>query len=334
MTPRTHVAFFQGGPPCDHTGTVIKAIQHSESTKELELGLVANRSFSNKPSSGYANFYEKMTRYIAIISAPALSLQPSADPRTMNIVKSVEFESPFVYEDTNSTRAEINAITAKLTKLRIAIVGLGGTGSYVLDAVAKTPVYEIHIFDGDLFKQHNAFRSPGAATAEEITKKPLKVEYLKRIYSSMHKRIIEHPYFITEKNLNELDAFDFIFVSIDGGDGTNKREIVQFLIRHGVPFVDTGLGVRVNNDRLAGTVRVTTITRDKNGHWSRRIPFNERADDEYDTNIQISELNMLNAAMAVLKWKKLFGVYEDLGNEFETKYTVRTNDLLSEDTFS
>ena len=69
-------------------------------------------------------------------------------------------DSVFLYEDTASSHAlDIVAINAKLKPLRIVIVGLGGTGSYVLDFVAKTPVKEIHLFDGDTFLQHNAFRS-------------------------------------------------------------------------------------------------------------------------------------------------------------------------------
>ena len=47
---------------------------------------------------------------------------------------------------------------------RIGIVGLGGTGSYILDYVSKTRVVEIHLFDGDGYQQHNAFRAPGATT--------------------------------------------------------------------------------------------------------------------------------------------------------------------------
>ena len=35
-------------------------------------------------------------------------------------------------------------------------------------------------------------------------------------------------------------------------------------------------------------------------------------DDEYATNIQIADLNALNALMAVIKWKKLSGFYQDL----------------------
>ena len=54
------------------------------------------------------------------------------------------------------------AVTRKLSLKNVAIVGLGGTGSYVLDLVAKTPVRQIHLDDGDMFLQHNAFGSPSA----------------------------------------------------------------------------------------------------------------------------------------------------------------------------
>jgi hypothetical protein len=40
---------------------------------------------------------------------------------------------------------------------RIAIVGVGGSGSYILDQVAKTWVDRIDLFDGDVFENHNAF---------------------------------------------------------------------------------------------------------------------------------------------------------------------------------
>jgi tRNA A37 threonylcarbamoyladenosine dehydratase len=38
-------------------------------------------------------------------------------------------------------------VTAKLEGKKIAIVGVGCTGSYILDLVAKTPVSEIHMYD-------------------------------------------------------------------------------------------------------------------------------------------------------------------------------------------
>ena len=66
---------------------------------------------------------------------------------------------------------------------KIAIVGAGATGSYVLDFVAKTSVAEIHVFHHDVFLNHNAFRCPGAPSLEDLSRKQAKVDYLATVYS-------------------------------------------------------------------------------------------------------------------------------------------------------
>jgi len=40
---------------------------------------------------------------------------------------------------------------------------------------------------------------------------------------------------------------------------------------------------------------------------------------------------MLNAALAVIKWKKLFGFYFDFEQELSSTYTIDGNHLLNED---
>jgi hypothetical protein len=45
------------------------------------------------------------------------------------------------------------------------------------------------------------------------------------------------------------------------------------------------------------------------------------------SNILISELNALNAVMAVFKWKKYFGVYNDELNELHSVYQISGNML-------
>ena len=40
----------------------------------------------------------------------------------------------------------------------------------------------------------------------------------------------------------------------------------------------------------------------------------------------------LNAALAVIKWKKLCGYYHDVTKEHWCAYTIRSNQLVSEDT--
>jgi hypothetical protein len=78
---------------------------------------------------------------------------------------------------------------------------------------------------------------------------------------------------------------------------------------------------------LIGSVRVTLVTPKKNDHIDQTISFSDKGDDDYDKNIQIAEINALNAALAVIKWKKLFGFYHDQGKEHHTVYDISANIL-------
>jgi len=178
--PDNHVIHFVGDNPCNIDGTVITAIQHDNSAKNFG-NIVVSRSFSNKPSNGYPDYYEKVKRYADIISAPAKYLDNTITEKTFKVIPDTANETVFQYIDTNSSRANIDLINAKFEGQKVAIIGLGGTGAYVLDLVAKTPVCEIHLYDGDDFDQHNAFRSPGAASFDDLNKNQKKAEYFSSI---------------------------------------------------------------------------------------------------------------------------------------------------------
>jgi hypothetical protein len=53
--------------------------------------------------------------------------------------------------------------------------------------------------------------------------------------------------------------------------------------------------------------------------------------NEYSQNIQIADINALNAALAVIKWKKLRGFYTDLGHEHNTTYGIDTNTITNDE---
>lgn len=333
VRPSDHQVQFIGERPSNKDGSPMTKLIGSEINNAIAPGLVARFSFSHKPACGYyADYYEKMTAYATMLSAQAVWLEPDADARANRVLEpEPDEESPFNYLDTASSRAGINGATAKLKLRKIVIAGLGGTGSYVLDPVAKTPGASIHLVDGDLYNTHNAFRSPGAPSIEELRAQPFKVDYFKAIYSKMHRGIVAHPEHLDESNAEKhLKDADFVFVCID--DGKAKAVIIRKLEEYGVPFIDVGMGLIEKNEQLGGILRVTTSTEKQRGA-RRRIPCSE-ADpaNEYDRNIQISDLNMLNAALAVVKWKKLFGFYADNEAEHFSTYTIDTNLLTSDET--
>jgi ThiF family len=331
-SPDDHSLYFRGETPCDANGTPLNKVIIGSERTPLTTDLVADHRFSSKPVPGgkYKDYHEKITAYTAILCSQAEVIAPGASAQTYPVITATEEESVFEYLDTASSRARISLVTEKLELAKIAIVGLGGTGAYVLDLVAKTPVKEIHLFDRDVLLTHNAFRAPGAPSVGELNAKPQKVAYLKSVYSKMRRAILDHAYHIDASNVAELQGMSFVFLCMDAGDA--KRFIVENLEAWGIRFIDVGMDVEQRDDSLNGILRVTTSTPDKRDHFRNRVSLGDgAAGDEYDQNIQIADLNSLNAALAVIKWKKLCGFYQDFQNEHHSTYTIETNALTNDE---
>ena len=135
--------------------------------------------------------------------------------------------------------------------------------------------------------------------------------------------------YITAENIHELKGFDYVFISVDKNEA--RYNITQGLLAMDVTFIDVGLGVNKIDDSLIGTIRVTVGTKSKSDHLSSRIGSHEFGENEYDNNIQIAELNCINAMFAILKWKKLCGFYQDIKEEYNNLFFINTNKLLNED---
>lgn len=329
VRPDSHVVMFTGDMPCNQEGRPLTKIHLSSGRQELGVGLIVDHEFSSKPSGGYSDYYDKMTTYEGIISEPAQSIDPSVTARTFAVFEAQDEDSIFRYIDTASSRAGIGAVTEKLEVGAVAIVGLGGTGSYILDLVAKTPVRNIHLFDGDRFGQHNAFRSPGAPSVETLETAPLKAAYFGNIYSEMRRNISVHEY-IDESTVDVLRQMDFVFIAVDKGH--SRKLVVEKLEEFGVPFIDVGMGVDETDGSLFGQLRVTVSTDQARGHVHSTLPLSDGdGEDDYSRNIQIADLNALNAALAVIKWKKLLGFYVDIEKENASYYQIDGNNLINQD---
>lgn len=146
----------------------------------------------------------------------------------------------------------------------------------------------------------------------------------------MRKGIVQHAYALTPETVPELDRMDFVFICIDASGG--KAAIVERLEQACVPFIDVGMGLSMSNDMISGIVRTTASVPGRREAFRRRVSLGRSdRDDEYGTNIQVADLNALNAALAVIRWKKLFGFYTDFQGELDCTYTIDTNMLLSEE---
>lgn len=329
MKPNTHIMYWAGPEPLDSNGKRLRCY-HSKEARDLAPGLRVNHKFSNKligpdgRKRPYESYYEMVTTYAATFCDPATAVDGTATARPGRPMRSEAGDtSPFVYPDTSSIRAGIVNATARFRDQTVAIVGLGGTGAYILDLVAKTRVKRILLFDDDELLQHNAFRAPGAVPFDVLGKRLPKVSYYAELYSEVHAAIEPNVVRLGDDNVQLLDGVDFVFVAID--DGPSRAVIFDHLDTHGLPYIDVGLGVELlDDDSLTGLLRTTLASEARRDHIRDTVPMKAPSEeDDYRANIQISDLNALNAALAVVRWKRLLGFYRSTRSDHHSIFRLR-----------
>jgi hypothetical protein len=313
-----HQVFFTGSHPYNLDGTPVANLAGGPTTLPLEReDIKVQRSFSHKPSTGYPTALAKFQQYIAIVSGPAIA-KYGVSPYTFRVDETVP-DSVFKFQDSLSSRAEIGDLSRQLSKDVVAIIGLGGTGSYLLDFLTKTPVKEIRGFDNDRFHVHNAYRAPGRLEEAELDQYKARVHHER--YENFRSGLIFEPEFI-DADSNKLDGVTFAFVCVD--KGSSRKGIYDLLVAKGIPFIDVGMGLNRRSGPLNGMLRVTYYPPEvaaarMNEGWAEL----EDADDAaYRTNIQTSELNALNASLAMIKFKQLRGYYLDSRNYYQELFEV------------
>lgn len=226
-----------------------------------------------------------------------------------------EAEDPFKIPNTFEARAGLGAVQGRVRDQRIAIVGVGGTGAYVFDLMAKTPVPEIHLLDADELGWHNFMRAPGAPSSAEIESLGAgpfsKVDYYHSKYISFREGVFAHT--VRVDGVETLTEFlarhpvDFAFVCIDQRrDGESPRQDVVYeaLSRASVPFIDSGISITLDGDRIRGAVTTGSYAAGCRS-WRAGVP-SARVHGEMPgyRNVQLPEVNALAASLAVMEWRR------------------------------
>ena len=250
--------------------------------------------------------------------------------------------SPFKIPNTFEARVAIGPVQNRIRGQSIAIIGLGGTGAYVLDLIAKTPVKEIHLLDSDDVEWHIFMRAPGAPTAEEIesvrTGSLRKVDYYHSKYVSLREGI--HPHAVRVDSPSMFREFlsthpiDYAFVCIDQlTDGDSPRQDVVYcaLSAAAVPFIDSGVSITVEDRAVRGAV-TTSVYEAGSMAWQDTIP-NARVEGNVPgyRNVQLPEVNALAAALAVMEWRRRTEQYVSKSASFLHKFRLETPSIITPD---
>ena len=227
---------------------------------------------------------------------------------------------PFHIPNTFEARAAIAPVQDRIRGQSIAIIGLGGTGAYLLDLISKTPVSEIHLLDSDRVDWHTLKRAPGSPTAEEIelirAGSLLKVNYYHSKYAPFRDGIYPHPCQVDSPSM--FAAFlvdhpiDYAFVCIDqftDGDSARQDAVYYAVTEADVPFIDSGVSITLEGYAVRGAV--TTSAYDAGSDvWKKVIPNAKlKGGAPSYRNVQLPEVNAVAAAFAVMEWRRRTGQY-------------------------
>ncbi len=126
----------------------------------------------------------------------------------------------------------------KLQSARVAVFGVGGVGGYVVEALARSGVGALDLFDGDRVSLTNINRQ---IIALESTVGRLKVEVAKERVLQINPecRVQAREMFFTPENAGVVDfsQYDYVADAID--TVTSKIELLRLCREAGVPVISS-----------------------------------------------------------------------------------------------
>ena len=246
---------------------------------------------------------------------------------------------PFLIPNTFEARAGIAPVQDHIRGDKIAIIGLGGTGSFLLDLIAKTPLSEIHLFDSDCVDWHTLMRAPGVPTAKEIEQvragSLLKVDYYRSKYPAFREGIHSHPVRLENPELLmefvAEHAIDFVFICIDQlteGDSARQDVVYKAVSAAGVPFIDSGVSITIDDCSVRGAV-TTTAYEAGSDIWDSAVPNARLHGDALGyRNVQLPEVNAAAALFAVMEWRRRTGQYVSETPSFYQKFLLEKGQII------
>ena len=306
-----HQCWFTGSMPHRADGTSLEDSMVSEKRPQTIAGRPVQMRFSNKPDpigDFFDNHYNKVMHYIRKLSRHAKDIDPAVSANSVGSYRRREVPSVFHFANDAIAQGGLDAIADKMRLRRVCIVGVGGTGSYLLDALAKEEIERIDLYDDDDIEPKNAFRMPGAMSRENAYAGHKKALWLESCYAAMRTGVKGHAKRIDVDNVAELAGADFVFIAVD--HGPSRGIIARFLVEQGIPFIDVGIGVdkRVEVAALIARARVTLVTPDT-AHLVDELPTADDSEEAVYNNVQVLEINAINAMLAVIRFKQHLGFY-------------------------
>lgn len=134
----------------------------------------------------------------------------------------------------------------RLNGCRVAVFGLGGVGGYVVEALARSGIGTLDLFDGDSFSVTNINRQ---ILAVQSTVGRLKAEVAAERVKAINPDICanQHAFFFNQSTANEVDFSSFDYV-VDAIDDISAKVLLAVCCKEaGTPIISCmGTGNKLN----------------------------------------------------------------------------------------
>ncbi len=136
----------------------------------------------------------------------------------------------------------------KLKNSAVAVFGIGGVGSYAVEALARSGIGTLYLFDNDTVNESNINRQSIALNSTVGKLKTCVVrERCKDINPNIN--IIECPIFVTPESDIPFDKFDFIIDAVD--NVTAKLFLIENATQRDIPIISVmGTGNKLYPEKL------------------------------------------------------------------------------------
>jgi molybdopterin/thiamine biosynthesis adenylyltransferase len=138
---------------------------------------------------------------------------------------------------------------ARLSRMRVAVVGASGTGSLIIELLLRAGVGEVVIFEFDVIKHHNLNRILYARRRDadaNVAKGERIKEGLDETGLSTRVTIIEGGDITNERVALELRGCDFIFGCVDNRDWP-RLVMTEVAYQYLVPYIDLGTEIGIDD---------------------------------------------------------------------------------------
>ncbi len=286
----THVAnirgLAQGGVYDRHGEPIGNSVKTGENNCTISI---------KKDSGEYVNAWDALKTYISAVYS-GFRAGETNDGR--------DLERPYTFQISEERSREEVEWLDLVRGERVAIIGLGGVGSWIADLVAKADVAEVHGWDADKIEAKNIIRMPGAVNPDWIGKP--KAVWFEETYREFRKGVFGHQENVGEQNIEQaLSGITYCFMAVD--DDEARSIVCSAMEDVGIPFVDVGLSLsRTDNSQVYGSIRIVNAL-SHDAAWRKAIPQVGQSGQEIYGRLELPDMGALAAGLAVQSWRKMRG---------------------------